>query len=185
MKRVLPILLLLAACNAESPATTTTQAPKTSHQPPSPAEARAILANSAELDDFEFTTAGFTTPVDLAQTSEPVRAAAKELASAGWIAIRGGRVELTAKSRSDKRFLMRANGILDIVPLAKKEMDGVTAVRANEDGTVTADFAWHWMPNEVCTAFKTGDLYTRFHTPRTSKATMIWDGTTWSVLKIE
>ncbi|HET8798182.1 MAG TPA: hypothetical protein VFO89_10870 [Thermoanaerobaculia bacterium] len=187
MKRaLLALLLLLAACRSEQPATTTTaEAPRPRTPPPSVAEARALIANSGELSEFEFTSAAFTTPVDLAMASEPVRASASELADAGWIAIRGGKVELTAKSRDDKRFLMRANGILDVVPLAKKEMGDVTAVRANADGTAAADFTWRWAANEVGSAFRTGALAGRFAAPRASTATLIWDGTSWSVLKIE
>ena len=48
-----------------------------------------------------------------------------------------GDISLTDKSRSDKRFLMRPNGLLDIVPLAKKEMGDVTA--AADEAAVTED----------------------------------------------
>jgi hypothetical protein len=185
MKRTIFALALLAACSAERPATTTTTAAAKKVAPPSVAEAREVIANSAELGDFEFTNAAFTTPVDIAAASEPVRASAKELAEAGWISLGGGKVALTDKSRNDKRFLLRANGILDIVPLAKKEMGDVTAVNANADGTASANFTWHWVANEVGTAFKTGVLHERYNASRTSKAMLIWDGTSWSVLKIE
>jgi hypothetical protein len=187
MKRFLLALVLLTACRgAEEPATTSSAPATPSKQPPPTiAEAREMIGSSAELSEFEFTNAAFTTPVELANASEPVRASAKELAAAGWISVDGGRVALTGKSRGDKRFLMRDNGILDVVPLAKKEMGDVTAVHANPDGTATADFTWKWVANEVGTAFKTGALYERYSTPRSSKATLIWDGTSWSVLKIE
>lgn len=187
MKRTILALVLLVACSAEQPAATTTvEATKPKTPPPPPiAEARELIANSAELGEFEFTNAAFTTPVDLSAASAPVRASANELASAGWIAIGGDKVALTEKSRHDKRFLLRQNGILDVVPLAKKEMGDVTAVTANADGTASADFSWHWVANEVGAAFKTGVLHDRYSTPRTSKATLIWDGTSWSVLKIE
>ena len=71
--------------------------------------------------------------------SAPVRQSVRELADAGWLAVDGaGDVTLTAKSRNDRRFLLRSNGLLDIVPLAKKEMGTVQSVQANEDGTVAA-----------------------------------------------
>lgn len=187
MKRsLLALLFVFAACKGESPATTSSAEPaKPTTPPPSIAQARELIASSAELGEFEFTNAAFTTPVNLANASEPVKASAKELADAGWIAIDGGTVTLTQKSRGDKRFLMRENGILDVVPLAKKEMGDVSAVTANADGTATAEFSWKWIANEVGTAFKTGALHERYSTPRTSKATLIWDGTSWSVLKID
>ncbi len=185
MKRAILALVLLAACSAERPATTTGEAAKPMTPPPSVTAARELLASAGELDEFEFTNAAFTTPVAIANASEPVRAAAKELAKGGWISLDGGQVSLTDKSRADKRFLMRANGILDVVPLAKKELGEVTAVSANADGTASADFTWRWVANEVGASFKTGTLHERYTTPRTSKATLIWDGTSWSVLKIE
>ncbi|HEX7828462.1 MAG TPA: hypothetical protein VF787_02340 [Thermoanaerobaculia bacterium] len=188
MKRALVALafLVLAACKAEQPAATATESAKpTTPPPPSIAETKELIANSATLGEFEFTNAAFTTPVNLATASEPVRASAKELAAAGWISTDGGTVALTEKSRGDKRFLMRENGILDVVPLAKKEMGDVTAVTPNPDGTASADFTWHWAANEVGKTFKTGMLAERYATPRTSKATLIWDGTSWSVLEIK
>ncbi|HEX2831546.1 MAG TPA: hypothetical protein VHW00_00945 [Thermoanaerobaculia bacterium] len=187
MKRLLVLLVLLTACGGSEPPAAPKPAAETPATPPPPsaAETRALIANSAEFGEFEFTNAAFTTPVNLATASEPVRASAKELAAAGWISIDGGTVALTEKSRGDKRFLMRENGILDVVPLAKKEMGDVRNVQANPDGTATADFTWTWNANEVGSAFRSGTLYERYHTPRTSKATLIWDGTSWSVLKME
>lgn len=187
MKRLLVVLVLLAACGgSEPPAVSSSAAEKPSTPPPpSVAETRELLADSAEFGEFEFTNAAFTTPVNLATASEPVRVSARELAEAGWISTDGGTVALTEKSRGDKRFLMRENGILDVVPLAKKEMGDVKNVQPNPDGTAIAEFTWRWNANEVGAAFKSGTLYERYNTPRTSKATLIWDGTSWSVLKIE
>jgi hypothetical protein len=192
MKRNLTValLLLLAACGgsdekpiADQSATTATAS---SPPPPSAQRARDLIANSAELGEYEFTNAGFTTPVSGATMSEPVRQSVKELAAAGWLALDPtGDVALTEKSRNDKRFLLRPNGLLDVVPLAKKEMGDVTAVRANPDGTATVDFTWRWIANEVGAAFKTGLVHDRFATQQDGKATLMWDGTKWSVLKIE
>jgi len=181
MKRLSVLLFVILACSRETPApATNTAAAAPSTPPPTVAQARDLIANSAEFGDFEFTNASFTTPVNLATASEPVRASAKELADAGWITIENNTVALTPKSRGDKRFLMRDNGLLDIVPLAKKEMGDVTAITGD-----TATFTWHWVANEVGASFKTGTLHERFAAPRTSKATLIWDGSNWSVLKIE
>ena len=192
MKRIFAAaLVLLAACGgsdekpiADQTATTAT-APATP-PPPSPQQARDLIANAAEFGEYEFTNASFTTPTAGRMMSEPVRQSVKELAAAGWLAIDGaGDVALTDKSRGDKRFLMRENGLLDIVPLAKKEMGNVTAVRANADKTVTADFTWRWIANEVGASFKTGLLHDRYAAPQDGRATLMWDGSGWVILKIE
>jgi hypothetical protein len=193
MKRALAValLVLLAACGGsdEKPIadqTTSTAAAPKAPMPPSAEQARDLIANSADFGDYEFTNAGFTTPTSGATMSEPVRQSVKELAAAGWLALDpAGDVALTDKSRSDKRFLLRPNGLLDIIPLAKKEMGGVTAVRGNPDRTVTVDFTWRWIANEVGSAFKTGLVHDRFAAPQDGKATLMWDGTNWTILKIE
>lgn len=193
MKRIFAaaLVVLCAACGgsdekpiADQTATTAT-APATP-PPPSPQQARELIANAAEFGEYEFTNASFTTPTSGKTMSEPVRQSVKELASAGWLAIDGnGDVALTEKSRNDKRFLLRPNGLLDIVPLAKKEMGDVTAVRANEDKSVTVDFTWRWIANEVGVAFKTGVVHDRFAAQQDGRATLMWDGSSWIILKIE
>ncbi len=184
MRRLLIALLLLAACAAEKPATTETTKPATP-APPSVAQARDLLANSAEFSEHEFTNAGWTAPVAGASMSAPVRAEARDLATAGWISLdEKGDLFLTAKSRGDKRFLLRPNGLIDIVPLAKKEMGDVTRVEKNEDGTVGVEFSWKWIPNEVGTAFRAGPVHDRFTAAHQSRATLMWDGTSWMILKI-
>lgn len=182
-------LVLLAACGGsdENPiadqSTSTAPAPP---PPPSPQQARELIANSPDFGEYEFTNAGFTTPTSGATMSEPVRQSVKELAAAGWLAIDGaGDVALTDKSRSDKRFLLRPNGLLDIVPLAKKEMGDVTGVRANPDNTVAVDFTWRWIANEVGSAFKTGLVADRFAAQQDGRATLMWDGTSWTILQFE
>jgi hypothetical protein len=186
MKRIFIVtLLLLTACGG-SEAPVAEQSKPAPPKPPSTPEAREMIASSAELGEYEFTNAGFTTPVSGATMSEPVRQSVKELVAAGWLDLDpAGNVALTDKSRNDKRFLLRPNGLLDIVPLAKKEMGDVTSVRANDDGTARVDFTWRWIANEVGSSFKTGLVADRFAAPQDGAATLIWDGTTWSVLKIE
>jgi hypothetical protein len=184
MRRLL-LLLLLAACTKEAPVTTEAVKPVT---PAAPAveRARELVASSAELSEFQFTNAAWTTPVAAASMSAPVRTESRDLAKAGWIALdANGDVALNARSRGDKRFLMRPNGLLDVVPLAKKKMGEVTSVRKNDDGTVSVDFHWTWVPNEVGQAFRDGAVRDRLTAPHESRATLIWDGTAWIVLGIQ
>ena len=187
MRNALIALLLLAACAPEQATTdssTTTAPAKPRAAAPTPQEARTLLENAPEFGEYEFTSAGWTTPVSAASMSEPVRAEARQLAAAGWIALDGaGDVALTNTSRDDKRFLLRQNGILDVVPLAKKEFGEVRAVRDRE-GEVTVDFSWRWIPNEVGQAFKTGPTAERYAAPKEATAELAHDGTKWIVVQI-
>ncbi len=186
MRRLL-IVLLLSACAAEQPTTdsSTTTAPRPRPAAPTPAEARTLLETAPELGEYQFTDAGWTAPVSGAAMSEPVRAEAKQLAAAGWIMLENtGDIALNQKSSNDKRFLMRANGILDVVPLAKKELGDVQAVRDRE-GVVTVDFTWRWVANEVGQAFKTGATADRFATPKEATAELLHDGTKWTIVQIK
>lgn len=184
MRRLLLALLFLAACTAEKPAPPEAQKP-VAPPPPSVAQARELLASSAELGEHEFTNAGWTAPVAGSSMSAPVRAEARDLANAGWIALdEKGDLSLTAKSRGDKRFLLRPNGLIDIVPLAKKEMGEVSSVEKNADGTAGVEFTWKWIPNEVGSAFRSGPVHDRFAAAHQSRATLMWDGTGWMILKI-
>jgi hypothetical protein len=188
MKRLFAIALLLAACSNESAPPTTTAAEKAPATPPAPdaQQAKALIEASPALAEHEFTNAAVSLPVSGAVMSEPLRVQAKQLAAAGWIAFDpAGDIMLSDKSRDDKRFLLRPNGILDIVPLAKKQMGDVTAVRPNPDGTVAADFSWKWLPNEVGSAFTSGVMYDRFAATHDATATFMWDGTAWTVLKVD
>jgi hypothetical protein len=184
MKRLL-FVLLLVACSRE-PSTTTTEAPKTQSPPPTKEQAREAIAKSAELSEFEFTNAAWSAPVSAASMSPTTHAEAKDLEAGGWLSFDdAGNLELTERSGPDKRFLLRANGLLDVVPLAKKEMGDVTAVRQNPDGTVAADFTWQWIPNEVGASFKSGPVHDRLAGTQTGTATFMWDGSNWMLLKIE
>ncbi|HEU4886290.1 MAG TPA: hypothetical protein VFV49_00280 [Thermoanaerobaculia bacterium] len=191
MKRLSVVLVAIAlmACSSEQPAATNTSASaeqKTAAAPPSAAQAREIIAKSGELGQHEFTNAAVSLPVAGSSMNEPTRALAKQLAAAGWIALDGaGDIMLTDKSRSDKRFLLRENGLLDVVPLAKKEMGDVTAVRSNPDGTVNADFTWRWIANEVGTAFTSGPVHDRFNATHNATANLMWNGTEWTIILVE
>ena len=187
MRRLVIACLLLAACAPETPVadTSATVSKPQRHPAPSPDEARTLIESSAELGEYEFTSAGWTAPVSGVAMSEPVRAEAKQLAAAGWLTQDPtGDIALNDKSRNDKRFLLRPNGILDIVPLAKKEMGNVLAVRDRE-GEVTVDFDWRWVPNEVGTAFKTGATADRYAAPQHATAVLMHDGSKWTILQIK
>lgn len=192
MKRlVLPFamaLAILAACSKESPTTTTSgsAAPKSDVKPPDAQQARAIVEKSGELAQHEFTNAAVSLPIAGSSMNQPTRNTAEQLEAAGWIAMENsGDLMLTDKSRSDKRFLLRENGLLDIVPLAKKEMGEVTAVRLNADGTVNADFSWRWLPNDVGAAFTTGPLHDRFAAQHRATANLMWNGTEWTIITVD
>ena len=186
MKRTLIALALLAACSSEQPAPTNTDsAPAPAAAPPTAAQARAIIDKSSEFSQHEFTNASVSFPVAGSSMSEPTRALAKQLADAGWLAFDGaGDIMLTDKSRNDKRFLLRENGLLDVVPLAKKELGAVTTVRQNPDGSVNADFTWRWIPNEVGTAFKQGVMHDRFAATQNATANLMWNGSEWTMITV-
>ena len=185
MRAFLSFALLLAlACGGQEPATTQTAAaqPSPPPLPPPPAAdaARDLVARSPEFSEYQFTFAAYSLPMQQSGRNAPAREAARALAKAGWLGIDGaGTVVLTAKAKNDKRFLVRPNGVVDIVPLARKEMLGVEAVRAAEDGAPLVDFRWRWEPNEVGRLF--GDRYAG---EQRATATLMWDGSAWSVLRV-
>ena len=182
MKRLIAIALLLVACSREETVTTTTaEAKPVAPPPPTADDARKVIQSSMAFGEYEFTDASYSLPIAGSMMNEPQRAAARDLALAGWLALeKSGDATLTEKARNDKRFLVRPNGILDIVPLAKKEMGSVVAVRAESDGTVSADYTWSWIPNDVAIAF----LRQKFEGTHEATATLMHDGTQWTVLKI-
>jgi hypothetical protein len=182
MRRALVLTALLAfACGTETPAPPPAPAKPATPAPPSAAEAREIIAAAGPFGEFEFTHAAYSVPMEKSLRHAAANDVAAKLAKEKWIALDGsGKVALTSKSQSDKRFLVRANGILDIVPLAKKEMGNVTAVRANADGTAAADFTWTWQPNEIGAL-----LEERYAGEQKSTATLMWDGTSWTVLSVQ
>jgi hypothetical protein len=172
--------------SAEATATTTaTVAAKPSLPPPTADAARALIAASPEFSEYQFTNAAYTLPMKRSAMNAPALAAAKELAAAKWISFRGDEVVLQEKATSDRRFLVRPNGTVDIVPLAKKELVAASAVRPLPDGNVAVDFDWKWTVNEIGAAFRSGALHDRYAAPQQATATLLSDGTSWSVLKIE
>lgn len=170
--RKLLILLLLVACSKQEPAPA--RQAKAPVAPPDVHAAQELIANSPEFGDYQFTHAAFT----FAQKT-PMNDGAKKLAAAKWIRAEGGSVVLSEKAKSDKRFLVRQNGFIDVVPLAKKEMIAATAVRPQPDGNVLVDFTWKWVPNELGTTIGQPPA-----DEQKATAKLMWDGTSWMVLSI-
>lgn len=182
----LTIAFFGACSNEEKAPPTTTAAAAPAKAPPTTQQAHDIIAKSGEFSQYDFTNAAVSLPVAGSSMNEPTRETARQLAAAGWLEIDGaGDLMLTDKSRKDKRFILRENGLLDVVPLAKKEMGDVTAVRTNADGSITADFTWRWIANEVGTAFARGPIHDRYAAPQNARATLMWNGTEWTMITIE
>jgi hypothetical protein len=179
----LAVLIAIGCGGAERPQEAT--APPAARQPATPpppalAEAQTLIANSAEFSEYEFTNAAYTLPMQQSAMHEPARAVAADLRKAGWIAVDGsGTVVLTPKAKGDKRFLVRQNGVMDIVPLARKEVIAADAVTRDEAGAPVVDFRWRWVPNEIGELF--GDRYSG---EQQARATLLWDGSQWSILRI-
>jgi hypothetical protein len=179
MKRLL--LLLLAAAlvcvsckekkGAGTPAPPAKEQPAAQHPAITPAQAKELIAGAPEFGDYQFTNAAVTIPLKRSALRTDQAAIAKRLAAGGWIRFDGDDV----KAKEDKRLLVRPNGTLDVVPLAKKELVSVDAV-----GGEKVDFTWRWVPNEIGALLKD-----RFAGDQKARATLLWDGTNWTVLRIE
>jgi len=186
--RIAAILLLTLAggCGGHEPASTSKVAvpPPRLLAPPTLPEAQTIVASSPEFSDYEFTNAAFTLAMTGSAMSVEQRAAARDLAAAGWLRRNGDAFELTQKSRSDRRWLVRPNGTTDLVPLASKEVVEATAMQTGADGNPQVAFTWRWIPNEIGSAFVSGPVHERFSIPHGARATLLRDGANWSVLRI-
>jgi len=177
---VVAAALLVACGRGEAPKPAAAAATKVI-PPPSIAGAQKIVAESPEFSEYQFTYAAVSLPM---KTTPVSRDNAQQLAAVGWARLHGDELELTQKAKSDKRFIVRPNATVDVVPLAKKEFGTVTEVKAKPDGTVDATFTWKWIPNEVGAAFTRGELHERYAAPQRATATLMWDGSAWSVLRI-
>ncbi|MGH9458685.1 MAG: hypothetical protein ACRD2J_13725 [Thermoanaerobaculia bacterium] len=179
----LPLAATLACGGVEEERAVDATAAEAPAPPPSPEDARELIAYSAAFGDYRFSTeSSFSLPLDASRFNEPARQGAEDLEVAGWIDIRDGRVVL-AKGEGDRRFLVRPNGFVDIVPLAKKEMLEVTSV-SPVDGKVEVDFTWRWIPNDVGASFTRGLVKERFDAMRHATATLQDFGSGWEVLII-
>ena len=118
--------------------------------------------------------------------NEAHRRTVQELREAGWLAVDGdGNAVLTERAKSDKRFLVRSNASLDIVPLAKKEIVTFSAPQPLPDGKVQVAIDWRWLPNEIGSALKSGLVAQVFAKPHRAKATLMASDGGWTVLMIE
>lgn len=190
MRHVRPLLLVLAAVacapeTARDPSSTSTQSVSASRPAPSVDEARALLASAPEFGDYQFTNASIAIPLDKSKMNEPAKNAAADLERAGWVESQRGSIVLSSKSASDKRFLVRPNGFLEIVPLAKKEITEVGAVTTGPDGRPVVTFCWRWVPNDVGASLTSGPQKERFVAMHCAKATLIAIGEKWEVLQID
>ena len=173
-------LLLLIGCGTEAPVSTSAPAAETAAAPPvalpSLDAAATLVSSSPEFSDYQFTNAAYSLAL-----KNPPSDVAKALRKAGWISLDGdGNVVLSAKARADRRWLVRQNGFVDIVPLAKKEFIAASAVRPDPDGAAV-DFSWKWTPNEIGEAF----MKERYAGTQNATATLLRDGSGWTVLRIK
>jgi hypothetical protein len=93
---------------------------------------------------------------------------------------------LETKAQSDRRWLVRPNGFVDIVPIAKKSLTDVTGVSPQPDGNMKAKLCWQWIPNEIGSAFKSGLVRERFDAAHCAVALLQpAEGGGWEVLLVE
>lgn len=188
-KRCLLALLLFAACSEKPAATTTTTseaatgtAPAASPAPPTPAEAQKIIAASEQFRELRSEQAGFNVPLTLDTATDETKSVAEDLARTGWVTIDGASVTLTDKAKRDERFQVRQNGSFDILPLGTKEILAIKQILPGDQGQVRVFLDWKWAPNEISSEI---DLLAQmFIDEDEALATLIHDGTSWSVLKI-
>ena len=178
-------MVLVAACNAPEQRTTGTPAAPATVAPPSSQEAKQVITSSQDWSEYQFTNAAVTIPMNRSAMNGVTAQMASELVQAGWIDMPGDTVVLTAKSASDKRFIARPNGFLDMVPVAKKEFGDVFAMRPNADGSYSADFNWRWIPNEVGQSFKEVPIRKQFDAVQTATAVLKHSSDGWSVSRID
>lgn len=153
---------------------------------PSPQEAAKLIEEAPEFGDFQFTYASWSVPLKREALNENTRKTVDELRSAGWLGYDGdGDVVLSAKAQNDRRFLVRPNGTVDIVPLAKKELVSVESVEPAPQDQALVTFMWKWLPNEVGSALKSGLIHQQLNTPHRATAKLMRSGDAWMLLNIE
>lgn len=173
--------LFVLACGAPALPPAGKEAPAPAPPPPPSVEqATTIVSSAPELSDYQFTRAAYSLPMRRAAMNEPARAVAADLRKAGWISFSDDQVVLTEKAKNDKRFIVRPNEVVDLVPLAKKEFIAVTGVRTSAGGEPLVDFDWKWVPNEIGALFPN-----RYEGTQRATATLLRDGSVWVVLRIE
>lgn len=188
---ILPVLFVLsfvAACSSETSSNAPTAETKQTQviAPPSPETAGELIAASPEFSEYMFTRTAYSLPMQGSQLKGAAREAAEDLEKGGWILIDpSGNLVIAGKSADDKRFIVRENGSLDIVPLAKKEFVSIDGFGNDDEGDVTIEFTWRWLPNEVAGAFERGKIATRFVGDQKARATVYpaRDGS-WKIMRI-
>jgi hypothetical protein len=180
------LILSTLACGGEKGAPAAPAAPaKALVALPSMEEAGEVVSKSPEFSEYMFTRAAYSLPMQGSMLRGAGREAAEDLEKAGWVLIDpAGNLVLAGKSVGDKRFIPRDNGSLDIVPLAKKEFVSVDALGHDDEGDVTVDFTWRWVPNEVAQAFERGPIATRFEGDRKARATLYRTRDGWNVMRV-
>lgn len=186
MEYVFALCLILFGCAGEKSSEPTPQAASSkSSLLPTTEEARTLLSSAPEFGDYQFTNAALALPLDRSKMNDPAKNAARDLEKAGWLESQRNEIVLSSRSAEDKRFLVRPNGFLEIVPLAKKEITEVGAVTEGPDGKPVVSFCWRWIPNEVGASLTSGPHKERFDRTHCAKATLIRIGDVWEVLVIE
>lgn len=154
--------------------------------PPTEAEAMQIVGDSAEWSDYQFTYSSWSFQLGTPIAHPTTRQLVDDLVAAGWLRVtKAGMIELTEKAKTDKRFLVRATNSLDIVPMAKKELVGVTSVTLEPDGVVRAEVRWKWVANDVGASFRSGFIKERYDAPQVAVATLENANGAWRVRKVE
>jgi len=179
------LAFFLFACGGEKPAAPEAGKSTAKLAPPTIEQAHELLAASPEFGDYQFTHASLALPLERSRMNEPAREAAHDLEKGGWIETQRDHIVLSSKSAEDKRFNVRPNGFLEIVPLAKKEITEVGAVAESPDEKPIVTFCFKWIPNAVGVSLTKGSQKERFGAMHCAKATLIRIGEKWEVKAIE
>lgn len=174
-----------AGSSSEASATdTSTTAPRRPRLPdPSMDEAKALIESSPTFGTYQFSKDAVSIPLQKSLLTDANREATEDLVKAGWLRFHRDEILLTPKAKKDKRFLVRDNGFVDVVPLAKKELVSVDAIGHDQEGSPTVEFTWHWIPNDIAKAFH-GKLATRFSSTYHARATLLEMNGKWDILTI-
>lgn len=178
-------MIIGCGSNEKAAAPAASESAKPAAPLPDANSARQLIESSAEWSDFQFTYASTSLPLRAKEMNEAHKKTVQELRAAGWLGVDGdGNAILTEKAKSDRRFLVRPNLSVDIVPLAKKEIQSVSAPTKRADGNAEVTIDWRWIPNEVGAALQSGLAKQIFDAPHQAKATLMPVENGWSVLLI-
>ncbi|HUO84956.1 MAG TPA: hypothetical protein VM534_07580 [Thermoanaerobaculia bacterium] len=182
-------LLLLSAvtgCQPEADPTPVPAAPDSAAPPlPTVEQARTLIANDPQFGEFDFTWAAISLPLSVDRMHQEAGAHAESLRSAGWIQFEDGEIVLTEKALEDRRFIVRPNGFLEIVPLARKELLEIIEVRETEGENAVVELSWRWETNEIGQLLREGAAAQRFAATHRAKATLMPGAGGWQVLILE